>query len=203
VYFVARAFEKAGLAAVSIEDQVWPKRCGHLDGKKVIPAAEMADKVKAAVDSRHDPDFLIRARTDAAATDGIAEVIDRLNLYAEAGADILFADALLSSDDIATVARSVTKPLAVNMGFGLIERGTTPLLTPKQLQALGVRTVSYARMLTSAALKGMQNALAAFAPTIDADRPTERPDLLVPFGELNEIMGLATLEALEKRWTRD
>jgi 2-methylisocitrate lyase-like PEP mutase family enzyme len=163
----------------------------------------MADKVKAAVDTRHDADFMIRARTDAAATDGINEVIDRLNLYAEAGADIVFADALLSVDDIATVAKNVRKPLAVNMGFGLIERGTTPLVTPKRLEALGVATVSYARMLTSAALRGMINALEAFAPTITADTPVERPDLLVPFGELNELMGLKELETLEARWTSE
>jgi 2-methylisocitrate lyase-like PEP mutase family enzyme len=203
VHFVTRAFERAGLAAISIEDQVWPKRCGHLAGKAVIPAREMADKVKAAVDTRRDPDFMIRARTDAAATDGINEVIDRLNLYAEAGADIVFADALLSIDDIATVAKNVRKPLAVNMGFGLIERGTTPLVTPKQLEALGVATVSYARMLTSAALRGMINALEAFAPTITADTPVQRPDLLVPFGELNELMGLQELQALEARWTSE
>ncbi len=203
VHFVTRAFERAGLAAISIEDQVWPKRCGHLAGKAVIPAREMADKVKAAVDTRHDTDFMIRARTDAAATDGINEVIDRLNLYAEVGADIVFADALLSVDDIASVAKNVRKPLAVNMGFGLIERGTTPLVTPKQLEALGVATVSYARMLTSAALRGMINALEAFAPTITADAPVQRPDLLVPFGELNELMGLNELEALEARWTSD
>ena len=203
VHFVTRAFERAGLAAISIEDQVWPKRCGHLAGKAVIPAREMADKVKAAVDTRLDADFMIRARTDAAATDGINAVIDRLNLYAEAGADIVFADALLSVDDIASVARNVRKPLAVNMGFGLIERGTTPLVTPKQLEALGVATVSYARMLTSAALRGMINALEAFAPTITADKPVQRPDLLVPFGELNELMGLNELEALEARWTSE
>jgi 2-methylisocitrate lyase-like PEP mutase family enzyme len=203
VHFVARAFERAGLAAISIEDQVWPKRCGHLAGKAVIPAREMADKVKAAVDTRHDPDFMIRARTDAAATHGINAVIDRLNLYAESGADIVFADALLSVDDIASVAKNVRKPLAVNMGFGLIERGTTPLVTPKQLEALGVATVSYARMLTSAALRGMINALEAFAPTITADKPAQRPDLLVPFGELNELMGLQELDALEARWTSE
>jgi len=200
VHFVTRAFERAGIAAISIEDQVSPKRCGHLAGKAVIPAREMANKVKAAVDARHDGDFLIRARTDAAATDGISEVIDRLNLYAEAGADIVFADALLSVEDIATVAKNVRKPLAVNMGFGLMERGTTPLITPKRLEALGVATVSYARMLTSAALRGMINALEAFAPTIAADKPAQRPELLVPFGELNELMGLKELEALEARW---
>ena len=203
VYFVTRAFEQAGVAAISIEDQVSPKRCGHLAGKAVIPAREMADKVKAAVDARLDGNFLIRARTDAAATDGISEVIDRLNLYAEAGADIVFADALLSVEDIATVAKGVRKPLAVNMGFGLMERGTTPLITPKRLEALGVATVSYARMLTSAALRGMINALEAFAPTITADKPAQRPELLVPFGELNELMGLKELEALEARWASD
>jgi 2-methylisocitrate lyase-like PEP mutase family enzyme len=143
---------------------------------------------------------MIRARTDAAATDGIPEVIDRLNLYAEAGADILFADALLSADDIRTVAHNVSKPLAVNMGFGLMERGTTPLLTPKQLQALGASTVSYARMLSSAALRGMMNALEAFAPTITAETPTHRPDLLVSFNELNDLMGAKTLDAIEDKF---
>ena len=200
VHFVTRAFEKAGLAAISIEDQVWPKRCGHLEGKRVIPAREMADKVKSAVDARRDPDFMIRARTDAAATDGIPEVIDRLNLYAEAGADIVFADALMSVEDIRTVAQNVSKPLAVNMGLGLMERGTTPLQTPKQLQALGAATVSYARMLSSAALRGMMNALEAFAPTINADQPTFRPDLLVSFKELNELMGSKTLDAIEDKF---
>ena len=200
VHFVTRAFEKAGLAAISIEDQVWPKRCGHLEGKRVIPAREMADKVKSAVDARRDPDFMIRARTDAAATYGIPEVIDRLNLYAEAGADIVFADALMSVEDIRTVAQNVSKPLAVNMGLGLMERGTTPLQTPKQLQALGAATVSYARMLSSAALRGMMNVLEAFAPTINADQPTFRPDLLVSFKELNELMGSKTLDAIEDKF---
>jgi 2-methylisocitrate lyase-like PEP mutase family enzyme len=201
VHFVVRAFEKAGLAAISIEDQVSPKRCGHMAGKAVIPTDEMVQKVKAAVDARRDPDFLIRARTDAAATHGVGEAIDRLCLYAEAGADILFADALLSAADIERVARNVPKPLSVNMGFGLMQRGTTPLLTPKQLEALGVSTVSYPRMLTSAALRGMKNALAAFAGTVDAGQPTERPDLLVNFDELNALMGLKELDELEKRFS--
>jgi 2-methylisocitrate lyase-like PEP mutase family enzyme len=200
VHFVVRAFEAAGIVAVSIEDQVSPKRCGHLAGKAVIPAEEMVQKIKAAVDARRDPNFMIRARTDAAATHGIAEVIDRLCRYAEAGADIVFADALLSAEDIARVARAVPKPLAVNMGFGLIERGTTPLLTPRQLQDLGVSSVSYPRMLTSAALRGMMNALDAFAGAVDADQPVQRPDLLVTFDELNRLMGLDQLHELESRF---
>jgi 2-methylisocitrate lyase-like PEP mutase family enzyme len=201
VHFVVRAFEKAGLAAISIEDQVWPKRCGHMKGKAVIPADEMVGKVKAAVDARRDANFLIRARTDAAAGHGLSEAIDRLCLYAEAGADIVFADALLSAVDIEKVAKSVSKPLSVNMGFGLISRGTTPLLTPKQLEALGVSTVSYPRLLTSAALRGMKNALAAFSENLDAAEPSERPELLVNFDELNSLMGLKELNELEKRFS--
>jgi 2-methylisocitrate lyase-like PEP mutase family enzyme len=128
-------------------------------------------------------------------------VIDRLNAYAEAGADILFADALMSADDIAAVVRSVSKPVSVNMGFGLIERGTTPLLTPRQLEAMGVAVASYSRLLTSSALRGMMNALDAFAETIDAETPVRRPDLMLPFGKLNDLMGLSRLEELENRWT--
>ena len=100
VYFTVRGFEDAGLAAVMIEDQVWPKRCGHMAGKAVIPAGEMVQKIRAAVSARRDPDFVIKARTDAAGPLGIEEAIRRLNLYAEAGADCLFADALLSAKDI-------------------------------------------------------------------------------------------------------
>src|SRR3954449_10346977 len=110
VYFVVKAFEKAGMAAIMIEDQVWPKRCGHMAGKAVIPAEEMVQKVKAAVAAKRDPDFVIKARTDAAGPLGIEEAIRRLNMYAEAGADCLFADALLSAKDIERVARNVSKP---------------------------------------------------------------------------------------------
>jgi len=200
VHFVVRAFEKAGLAAISIEDQVSPKRCGHMAGKQVLPAWEMVQKIKAAVDARTDENFLIRARTDAAATDGISEVIDRLGMYAEAGADIVFADALMSVEDIATVAKHATRPLSVNMGFGLMERGTTPLLTPRQLQDLGVSVVSYARMLTSASVRGMVNALNAFAETVDLPKPRYSPELLVNFEEINRLVGIGHLNNLENRF---
>ena len=100
VYFVVRAFEKAGMAAIMIEDQVWPKRCGHMAGKSVIPAEEMVQKIRAAVDARQDSSFVIKARTDAATPLGLDEAIRRLNMYAEAGADCLFADALRSKEDM-------------------------------------------------------------------------------------------------------
>ncbi|MGZ5141364.1 MAG: isocitrate lyase/PEP mutase family protein, partial [Burkholderiales bacterium] len=142
VYFVVKAFEKAGMAAVMIEDQVWPKRCGHMAGKSVIPAEEMVQKIKAAVDARSDSSFIIKARTDAATPLGLDEAIRRLEMYAEAGADCVFADALSSKADIEKVARTVKKPLSVNMGLGIRARKTTPLIPPKDLEKLGVAQIS-------------------------------------------------------------
>jgi 2-methylisocitrate lyase-like PEP mutase family enzyme len=201
VYFATRAFEKAGVAAVMFEDQVWPKRCGHMAGKAVIPAEEMVPKVKAAVDARHDPDFVIIARTDAAGPLGVDEAIRRLNLYAEAGADALYADALLSKEDIARVAKGVPKPLIVNMGMGMRARKTTPLMTPKELETAGVAVVSYPRMLTTAALKGMMNAMEVFTGEVmGKNRLVDRADLQVSFEELNDLMGMQELDALERRF---
>jgi 2-methylisocitrate lyase-like PEP mutase family enzyme len=202
VYFVVRAFEKAGVAAIMIEDQVWPKRCGHMPGKTVIPAEEMVQKIKAAVDARRDPGFIIKARTDAAAPLGIEEAVRRLNLYAEAGADILLADALTTREDIATVAKNVPKPVSVSMGLAIRARKTTPPVPPGDLQALGVKQVTYPRLFTAAALKGMQNALAVFQNELVAhNRIVDRSDLLVTFDEINDLMGLPVLEALEQRYS--
>lgn len=201
VHFVVRAFEAAGMAALMFEDQVWPKRCGHMAGKACIPAEEMVSKVKAAVDARRDPDFCIVSRTDAAGPLGVDEAIRRLNLYAEAGADIMYADALLSRDDIAKVARSVPKPLIVNMGLGLRARRTTPLMSPKELQEIGVASVSYPRLLSTAALKGMMDALAVFkAEVVGNNQVVERPNLQVSFEELNELMGMNQLDELERKF---
>jgi 2-methylisocitrate lyase-like PEP mutase family enzyme len=202
VYFTVRGFEDAGMAAVMIEDQAWPKRCGHMAGKSVIEASEMVLKVKAAVEARRDPNFVIKARTDAAGPLGIEEAIRRLNMYAEAGADCLFADALLTADDIERVARSVPPGmLTVNMGFGIRKRATTPLLTPLELQQMGVAQASYPRMLTCAAIKGMQNAMAVFmGEVLEKNKIVERPDLLVSFDEVNSMMGYEKLEELEQKF---
>ncbi len=201
VYHTVRGFEDAGLAAIMIEDQVWPKRCGHMAGKAVIPAEEMVQKIKSAVAARRDPDFVIKARTDAAAPLGVEEAIRRLNLYAEAGADCVFADALLSAKDIERVARSVPKPLSVNMGLGIRSRPTTPLFSPKQLEEMGVAQITYPRLLSTAAVKGMMNAMQVFKEeVVGKNNVVDRPDLLVSFGELNELMGLSVLEELEKQF---
>jgi len=200
VYFTVRGFEDAGMAAVMIEDQVWPKRCGHMQGKDVIPAAEMVQKVKAACDARRDPDTVIMARTDAAGVTDVDDAIDRLIRYAEAGADALYADALLSADDIEKAARAVPRPYVCNMGFGLQARSTTPLLTAKQLQRMGVAMVTYPRMLSSAAVHGMMTAMQAFKDGAYADAPVERPDLQVDFAQLSALMGLTELDALESKY---
>lgn len=198
VYFTVQGFERAGLACLMIEDQVWPKRCGHMEGKSVISAEEGVEKFRAAAAARRDPHFVIKARTDATAIHGLDEAIRRLNLYAEAGADLLFADALLRAEDIGTVARNVIRPLSVNMGFGIRQRPTTPLLSVRQLEDLGVKAVSYPRMLTAAAIQGMRNALEVFGQSIVEARVIDRPDLLVSFGELNQIMGLNHLQGLQQ-----
>lgn len=196
VHFTVQGFERAGLACLMIEDQAWPKRCGHMEGKSVISAEEGAEKIRAAAKARSDPNFVIKARTDATAIYGVGEAIRRLNLYAEAGGDLLFADALLSAEDIATVARNVIRPLSVNMGFGIRQRSTTPLLSTRQLEDMGVKVVSYSRMLTAAAIQGMRNALQVFGQSVAEGRVIDRPDLLVSFDELNELMGLKQIQAL-------
>lgn len=200
VYHLVRAFEQAGLAGLMLEDQTWPKRCGHMAGKSVVSAEEMVEKLHAAVEARADPDFIIKSRTDSFATHGLEEVIRRLNLYAEAGADLLFADALLAEKDIATVAKNVSKPLCVNMGFGIRSRATTPLLSSARLQELGVAAVIYPRLLTACAIQGMKNGLAAIGEQLRTGTVVERPDYAVSFEELNEVVGFSEARDLEKRF---
>ena len=203
VYFVTRAFEKAGMAAVMFEDQTWPKRCGHMVGKSVIEAEEMVEKIHAACDAKKDPDFVIKARTDSRGPLGLDEAIKRLNMYAEAGADLLFADALLSEEDIRTVATNVDKPLTVNMGLGIRARSTTPLVPPKKLEEMGVAAVSYPRLLTTSAVRGMINGLDAFDEMVKANEPIDRPDLCVNFEELNDMLDVKFLDELEEKYAVD
>jgi 2-methylisocitrate lyase-like PEP mutase family enzyme len=199
-YHTVRAFERAGVAGLMLEDQVWPKRCGHMRGKEVISADEMVQKIRAAAEARVDPDFVIKSRTDVLATHGVAEAIRRLNLYAEAGADLLFADAAMSADDIATIAKNVSKPLSVNMGFGIRQRSTTPLLSAAQLQELGVAVVIYPRLLTACAVMGMQRGLDLLQQSIASGKVVDRPDALVSFEVLHDILGMHDIEAMEQRF---
>ena len=204
VHFTVRGFEDAGLAGVMIEDQVWPKRCGHMKGKEVISLAEGMEKIRAAAEARRDPDFVIKSRTDTLATHGIDEVIKRLNAYADAGADLLFADAVTSVAEIAAVAKNVPKPLCVNMGFGIRRRSTTPLLSPRQMEDLGVAVAIYPRLLTSCAIQGMKNGLAVLQESVATGQVIERPDLAVSFEDLNALVGFDEVQTIERRYlTKD
>jgi 2-methylisocitrate lyase-like PEP mutase family enzyme len=203
VWHTVRAFDQAGVAGIMLEDQVWPKRCGHMKGKEVIPADEMVQKIRAARAAARDPHFVIKSRTDVLATHGVAEAIRRLNLYREAGADLLFADAATSVTDIGELAKHVHGPLSVNMGFGIRQRSTTQLLSAKQLQDLGVAVVIYPRLLTASALQGMKNGLAFLQQSLDSGEVVDRPDALVSFEELHDIIGMHEVEELEQRFLTD
>lgn len=135
-----RAFERAGVAGVHLEDQESPKRCGHLEGKRIVPVAEMEGKIRAACDARRDDDFVIMARVDAAAVEGVDAAIERAGRYAEAGADVIFAEALTSADEFGTFgAANLGVPLLANM----TEFGKTPYLTAAQFEDLGFDVVIF------------------------------------------------------------
>lgn len=199
-FHTVRLFENAGVAGLMLEDQVWPKRCGHMQGKQVIAMEEMVEKIRAAASARRDPDFVIKARTDSLATHGIDEVVTRLNAYAEAGADLLFADAVLTREHISLVVRNVGKPVCVNMGFGIRTRSTTPLLSAAELQDLGVAVAIFPRMLTACAVMGMRKGIELFRQSLASGKAVDRPDAAVSFEELNAIMGLEQFNALEQRF---
>ena len=168
---------------------------------KNLNADEMVQKVRAAVAARRNPNFVVKARTDAFATNGLAETIRRLNLYTDAGADLLLADALASEADIASVVKGTRVPLCVNMGFGLRQRSTTPLISENRLKKIGVRAIMYGRMLSASALQGLKNSLEAFEQSRREETVTERPELLFSFEELNDLMDLESIRTLEKRFT--
>lgn len=152
-------YESAGLAGLHLEDQKWPKRCGHLDGKSLIPTDEMVVKVKAAVAARRDPDFVIIARTDARAVESFEAAVDRALAYVEAGADMIFPEALQTRDEFATFAERVSVPLVANM----TEFGKGPSLTAKELADLGYAAVLFPVTMFRVAMKAAEQALRELA----------------------------------------
>ncbi len=200
VYHTLRAFERAGAHGIMLEDQVAPKRCGHMKGKEVISAEEMVEKIHAAVEAKEDPDFVIKARTDVLATHDVKEAIRRLNMYREAGATLLFPDAAMSREDISAVVKNVNGPVAVNMGFGIRKRSTTPLISPAELQEMGVAEVIYARFLPGCALAGMRQGLQLLQQSIDTGKVVDRPDVSFSFEEIQETLGMEAIHKLEQRF---
>ena len=153
--YAVRVLERSGADAIQIEDQVFPKRCGHFEGKGLIPISEATGKIKAAVDARLDPNFLIIARTDARSVEGLSVAIERAQAFAEAGADVLFVEAPTSVDELRQIAGQLERPQLVNIVVG----GKTPALNQSEFAVLGFAMVLYANAALQGATLGMQKAL--------------------------------------------
>lgn len=181
VWRTVREFEAAGAASVNLEDQVFPKKCGHMEGKAVISREEMVSKIKAAVEARKDPDFAIVARTDAVAAVDLAEAIARANAYAEAGADLIFVEAPTSREMIETIAREVDAPITINIALG----GKTPEISWDELAALGVARVSVggSYFVGAQAFKRAHEHLKRAGTLADSDYAMPRKDFYALLGK--------------------
>ena len=200
VFHTVQRFEEAGVVGVNLEDQVSPKRCGHMAGKDVIDMREMARKIEAACDGRRDDDFVILARTDAIAVEGLEGALRRARLYEKAGADMIFADAIGDEDQIKALVDAVDIPVSVNMGFGIRQRPTTPLIPVRRLKELGVRRVTLPRLLPAAALQAMETALAILRDAIPTGEVVDRPDLLWGIDDIWALMGKPAVDEMEARY---
>lgn len=192
-----REFERIGVAAIHLEDQTFPKRCGHLEGKHVIPMSKMIGKIQAAVYARTDPDFLLIARTDARSVYGLDEAIRRGRAYFEAGADIIFIEAPEGEEEVVRIAESLKDvPLLINLGGS----GKTPMLPVQRLKALGYKIAIYPGDLQKAAIKTMREVLAHLKEKGDV---TEIASRMVTFEERFQLLGLDEIRRLEERFLRE
>ena len=204
VYHVVQYFEEAGIVGVNIEDQVMPKRCGHMRGKELISVGEMCKKIEAGQRARRDPDFIINARTDAIAVEDIGGTVMRVQAYAKAGADMIYVDAIRGEDDIARAVEAAgDTPVNINMGFAIRSRPTSPLISLKRLKELGVARVSAPRMLTAAAISGMRKALEVMQQCMLTGELADRPDLLASMEDITGLFDYRKIEALENELTAD
>ena len=188
--------ERAGADALQIEDQVFPKRCGHFAGKEVIPAAEMVAKVKAAVDTRRDRELLIIARTDAIAPEGFEAAIERAAAYHDAGADVTFVEAPTTMAQIADIPRRLPWPQLANIVLG----GRTPELPNEKLKELGYAGVIYANVALQAAVKGMQAALGELRRK---GHMGEATGMVADFAERQRLVHKDHYDALERKYVTE
>lgn len=188
-----REYEGCGLAGLFFEDQVHPKRCGHYEGTQVIPAEQMEQKIRAALEARRDSDFVIIARTDARSSLGLEEAINRGNRYAAAGADVVFVEAPLSKEELVELPKRIKAPLLVNM----VEGGKTPLLAAAELAALGYRIIIYPDTLMTAAVFGMRQAMAAL---MRDGVTTAVQGNMVGFHPLQELLRFTEFAELQQRY---
>ncbi|MBC8114136.1 MAG: isocitrate lyase/PEP mutase family protein [Candidatus Saccharimonas sp.] len=178
-----REFERAGAAGLLLEDQVFPKRCGHFAGKQVVPVEEMETKLKAALDARRDSDFVVIARTDARAVEGLDSAIDRANRYAELGADLIFVEAPQTAAELARIAREIERPQLANMLVG----GATPILSADELERLGFKiVVSPVESLTITAFAVQQLSRAM----LDEGRVDGLTNQMCSFSDIKQLLGV-------------
>jgi 2-methylisocitrate lyase-like PEP mutase family enzyme len=188
-----REYEKSGVAAFHLEDQVSPKKCGHYEGKEVVSVAEMVGKIHAAVDTRRDPDLIVIARSDARAVEGLEAAIDRVNAYLEAGADVGFVEAPQNVEELRIVGRTVNGPALVNV----FEGGKTPMVPAPELEGMGFRLGIYPSQTHRAAIRAAQRVLAA----LKADGDTRRIEAdLATFQEREDAVGTERWRALEAKY---
>lgn len=193
-WYTVRAFERIGCAGVNIEDQVMPKRCGHLDGKTVVPIQEAVVKIRACAEARIDPDFVINARTDALAVGGIEDVVRRGNAYLEAGATMVFIDGLSDKELARKAVAEIRGPVAINV----VEGGKSPSeFTFAEMESIGIARVSLPGTLLLSAVQGMVDALASVRQNGYAGGPGSR---LAGFDDLKRIAGFEHVFELEKRY---
>jgi 2-methylisocitrate lyase-like PEP mutase family enzyme len=192
-YHTVQRLERAGADAFQLEDQIFPKKCGHFNGKGVVETSEMLSKIKAAVDARRDENLMIIGRTDAAAVHGFDAAIERAQQFGEAGADILFVEAVEAEVDIRRIPKLLDKPLLINIVIG----GKTPALTAKDFGAMGFSIVLYANAALQGAVSGMSRALG----TLKQDGILhEDPNLVTPFKERQRLVNKPFYDELEQRY---
>lgn len=188
-----RGYESAGAAAIQLEDQEFPKKCGHTPGRRVVPMDDMVRKIRVAVDARTSRDFLIIARTDARTAHGLDEALRRAEAYAKAGADILFVESPESEEEMRTIGERFDLPLVANM----VERGRTPVLSRAELESLGYKLAIFPVTAMLAAVQAMANVYGEFK-TQGSSSATAQP--LYDFADLTRLMGFEDVWAFEKRY---
>jgi 2-methylisocitrate lyase-like PEP mutase family enzyme len=188
-----RAYERAGVATIHIEDQQWPKRCGHFSGKMLISADEMVSKIKAAVDARHDGDFIVIARTDAYSVEGYEAALERADRYVAAGADVVFVEELRTVEQLAAVPKRYPVPALYNMGGS----GKTPFLSAAEIEELGFRVVIYPNFIMRAQIHAAQGVLRALK---DTGSLAGVFDSMSGWEERHELLRMSEVRELEKRY---
>jgi 2-methylisocitrate lyase-like PEP mutase family enzyme len=192
VQHTVRGYESAGAVAIQLEDQEFPKKCGHMLGRRVVPAADMAAKIKVAVESRSDPNFLVIARTDSRTTLGLDEALRRAEAYLQAGADLLFIESPESVEEMARIGRAFDVPLVANM----VEGGRTPILDAATLQKLGYRLAIFPALgflAAGAVLEKAYAGLKATGSSVGSDVP------LYPFKDFSALMGFDGVAEFDRK----